>query len=144
MKIAIGSDHAGFDYKELIKSYLEERGHDMADAGTKEPVSVDYPEYGLKTARMVAAGEVERGILICGTGLGMSMTANRVKGVRAALCTTEFQARMARAHNNANILVLGQRVVGTDLALAILDAYMDTDFEGQRHQRRIDMFDKME
>ncbi|MBW2322607.1 MAG: ribose 5-phosphate isomerase B [Deltaproteobacteria bacterium] len=116
----------------------------IEDAGPEEAKSCDYPDYGLKVARAVAEGSYEQGILICGTGLGMSMVANRIKGVRAALCQNEFQGRMARAHNNANVLVLGERVLGSDLALSILDAYLETNFEGERHQRRIDLFDQVD
>jgi ribose 5-phosphate isomerase B len=144
MNIVIGSDHAGFRLKELVKSHLERRGHRVEDAGPSAPESCDYPVYGLKVARRVASGAYEQGVLICGTGLGMSMAANRVRGARAALCTSEFQARMARAHNDANILVLGERVVGSELALAILDAYLETRFEGGRHERRVALLDQMD
>ncbi|MBW2061234.1 MAG: ribose 5-phosphate isomerase B [Deltaproteobacteria bacterium] len=140
MKIIIGSDHAGFHFKEMIKTHLENKNHEVVDAGPREAKSCDYPEFGLKVARAVAQGNYDHGVLICGTGIGMSMVANRVKGVRAALCLTEFQARMARAHNDANVLVLGARVLGPDLALSILDVYFETGFEGGRHQRRIDLF----
>ncbi len=141
MKLVIGSDHAGFNLKKMIKTYLIEKNHSITDFGPKEAVSCDYPEYGLKVAHAIADGTFEQGILICGTGLGMSMVANRIKGVRAALCQNEFQARMARAHNNANILVLGERVLGRGLVCSILDVYLTTNFEGGRHQRRIDLFD---
>lgn len=144
MNIVIGSDHAGFKLKELVKSHLERRGHAVEDAGPAAPESCDYPVYGLKVARLVAGGAYEQGVLVCGTGLGMSMAANRVRGARAALCTSEFQARMARAHNDANILVLGERVVGSELALAILDAYLETRFEGGRHERRLALLDAMD
>jgi len=144
MNIVVGSDHAGFKLKELVKSHLERRGHLVEDAGPAAPESCDYPVYGLKVARLVAGGAYEQGVLICGTGLGMSMAANRVRGARAALCTNEFQARMARAHNDANILVLGERVVGSELALSILDAYLETRFEGGRHERRLALLDQMD
>jgi len=144
MKIVVGSDHAGWEHKEAIKKHLLEAGHDVTDAGPGQGESCDYSANALKVARAVAGGEAERGILICGTGLGMSMAANRVKGVRAALCTDEYMARMSRAHNNATILCLGQRVIGVGLALSILDAWMATDFEGGRHQRRVDIFDQAE
>jgi len=144
MNFVIGSDHAGFQLKELVKSHLIGRGHQVEDAGPAAPESCDYPVYGLKVANLVAAGEYDQGVLICGTGLGMSMAANRVRGARAALCTNEFQARMARAHNNANILVLGERVLGSELALSILDAYLETRFEGGRHERRLALLDRME
>lgn len=144
MKLAVGSDHGGFNFKQLIKTHLTDAGHEVVDFGPEKQECCDYPEFGLKVARSVAAEEFDQGILICGTGLGMSMTANRVKGVRAALCSNEFMARMARNHNNANVLVLGERVIGSDLALSIVDAYLNADFEGGRHQRRIDLFDYAE
>ena len=144
MKIIVGSDHAGWDHKESIKKHLEEKGFAVTDVGPEEPESCDYSANALTLAHVVAAGQFERGILICGTGLGMSMAANRVKGVRAALCTDEYSARMSRAHNNANVLCMGQRVVGIGLALAILDAWLEAEFEGGRHQRRVDIFDRAE
>lgn len=142
MKVIIGSDHAGWNLKERFKSHLNPAIYAVTDAGPERPESCDYSVYALQVARAVADGIYERGILICGTGLGMSMAANRVKSVRAALCFNEFMARMSRAHNNANILCLGERVIGVDLALAILDAWMETEFEAGRHQRRIDVFDR--
>ncbi|MEW6265519.1 MAG: ribose 5-phosphate isomerase B [Thermodesulfobacteriota bacterium] len=138
MKAILGSDHAGFELKAAVKAHLEKRGLAVTDAGTHSTERCDFPVYALKVARAVAAGEFERGILICGTGLGMSMAANRVPGARAALCTTEYQARMSRAHNNANLLCLGQRVIGQGLALAILDVWLETPFEGGRYQQRLD------
>ena len=144
MKVAIGSDHAGFEYKEMIKKYLEEKGFEVIDKGTYSSERTDYPIYAERVAKAVANGEVDRGILICGTGIGMSITANKIKGVRAALCQNDFMARMARKHNNSNILCLGQRVVGTDHALSIVDTFFSTEFEGGRHKNRIDLISKIE
>ncbi len=144
MKIVLGSDHAGWILKEKFKERLVELGYECVDAGPEKALSCDYSEYALKVARAVAAGEFERGVLICGTGLGMSMAANRVKGARAALCCNEFHARMSRAHNNANILCLGERVTGQGLALSILETWLATEFEGGRHQRRVEIFDQAE
>ncbi|MFH1135937.1 MAG: ribose 5-phosphate isomerase B [Pseudomonadota bacterium] len=142
MKIVIGSDHAGFFLKENIKNHLEKKGLEVTDLGPEEALGCDYSVKALEAGRAVVQGRAERGILICGTGLGMSMAANRIKGVRAALCTNEYLAKMSRAHNNANILALGERVIGPGLALAIVDAWLETEFEGGRHQRRIDIFDE--
>jgi len=142
MKIALGSDHAGWRLKETVKGHLAAKGLTIKDFGPERAESCDYAEYALKVAVAVAAGEFERGILICGTGLGMSMAANRIKGVRAALCYNEYLARMSRAHNNANVLCLGERVIGEGLALSILDVWLAVDFEGGRHQRRVDIFDQ--
>ena len=136
--IVLASDHGGFNLKEIIKKHLIENSYTVIDIGVDEPKSVDYPDYGKKAAGMVSRGEAEIGILLCGTGLGMSMVANKIKGIRAALCHNIFTAQMARAHNNANILVLGARVLGDELAVATLDAFLKTPFEGGRHQRRID------
>jgi ribose 5-phosphate isomerase B len=144
MKIGIGSDHGGFELKEFIKEYLVEKGHHLEDYGTHSTASVDYPEFGEKVARAVAGGEVEVGIIFCGTGLGISMAANKVKGVRAAVVSEEYSARMARVHNDANVLAMGGRVVGKDLAKSIVDAYIEATFEGGRHQRRVDKIMKIE
>ncbi|MBW2621945.1 MAG: ribose 5-phosphate isomerase B [Deltaproteobacteria bacterium] len=144
MKIIVGSDHAGFNFKEMILACLDEHGHTVSDAGPEDKSSCDYPDYAFKVARAVANGQFDRGVLICGTGLGMSYAANRVKGVRAALCMNEYQARMSRAHNNANILVLGERAVGPDVALSMLEVWLETEFEGGRHQRRVELFDQVD
>lgn len=144
MKVAIGSDHAGYEYKEMIKKYLEEKGFEVIDKGTYSNERTDYPIYAEKVAKAVANGEVDRGILICGTGIGMSITANKIKGVRASLCPNDFMAKMARKHNNSNILCLGQRVVGTDHALSIVDTFFSTEFEGGRHQKRISLISEIE
>ncbi len=141
LKIAIGSDHGGFEYKEKIKEYLKSKGYDFVDVGTYSTDSCDYPVIAKDVANKVVSGDVDRGILICGTGIGMSITANKVKGIRAALCGDTFSARATRAHNNSNILCLGERVIGIQLALDIVDIWLNTDFEGGRHQRRIDMIE---
>lgn len=136
--IAIGSDHGGFALKQEILAHLKERGIEAADLGCYEPVSCDYPEYGKKVAHAVASGEYEKGIIICGTGIGISLAANKVRGIRAALCTDCFMAEMSRQHNDANILALGARVIGPGLALKIVDTFLDTEFsEDERHIRRI-------
>jgi ribose 5-phosphate isomerase B len=141
MNIIIGSDHAGFPMKEKIKAFLEGRGIVVEDAGTNSTESVDYPDFGKKVAREVAAGAYLRGILICGTGLGMSMVANRFKGVRAALVNDLFSAIMSRRHNDANLLVLGGRLIGDDLAMQLVETWLDTPFDGGRHQRRVAAMD---
>ncbi len=138
MKIGMGSDHGGYDLKEFIREYLEIKGYEVVDYGTYSTESVDYPDYGEKVAKAVVGEEVEVGIIMCGTGLGISMAASKVKGIRAAVVSEEYSARMAKVHNNANILAMGGRVVGKDLAISIVDAYLNAEFEGGRHQRRID------
>jgi ribose 5-phosphate isomerase B len=140
-KILIGSDHAGFALKQVIADQLQKDGYSIADVGCHTEMSCDYPDFAQELCRRIMKGEAARGILICGTGLGMCIAANRFPGIRAALCTTEFHARMSRAHNDSNVLVLGGRITGTELALAILAAWMDTPYEGGRHQRRIDRID---
>jgi len=143
--IAIGSDHAAYELKEEVKQYLMEKGLEVKDFGTYEPgKSVDYPDYGRLVAEAVASGECEQGILICGTGLGISMAANKVPGIRAAVCTNEYMARMAREHNDANILALGARVVGTGLAFSIVDAWLESEFQGGRHKTRVDKITEIE
>ena len=142
--IIIGSDHAAYDLKEKVKAFLTERGIDVEDVGCHSKVSVDYPDFGIKVASMVSAGKFERGILLCGTGIGMSMVANKFPHVRAALCTDLFSAMMSKRHNNSNILVLGARVVGDILAMEIVKAWLETPFEGGRHQRRLDKFDRID
>ena len=144
MKIAIGSDHAGYDLKEEIKKYLEDKGFAVLDKGTNSKESVDYPVFGESVAETVAKGEADRGIVICGTGIGISISANKVKGIRAALCTNEYMAKMARKHNDANVLALGARVLGVDLALSIVDAFLNTEFEGGRHERRVHLIHNIE
>ena len=141
--IGIGSDHGGFALKEAIKKHLEERGLEYKDYGTYSDASCDYPVYGRAVAKAVAAGECQLGILICGTGIGISITANKVPGVRAALCSDCFSAEATRLHNNANILALGARVLGEGLALKIVDTFLDTPFSNdERHIRRIYMIEE--
>ena len=141
--IGIGSDHGGFALKEAIKKHLEERGLEYKDFGTYSNASCDYPVYGRAVAKAVAAGECELGILICGTGIGISITANKVPGIRAALCSDCFSAEATRQHNNANILALGARVLGEGLALKIVDTFLDTPFSNdERHIRRISMIEE--
>lgn len=141
MKIAIASDHGGFELKENIKKFLEERNIEVLDLGTNSSESVDYPIYGKACGEAVAKGEADRGIVCCGTGIGISIAANKVKGIRCALCTDVTMAQLTRKHNNANVLALGGRTTGLQTALDITAAWLDTEFEGGRHQRRIDMLD---
>ena len=141
--IGIGSDHGGFELKEAVKKHLEERGLEYKDFGTYTPASCDYPVYGRAVAKAVASGECDRGIIICGTGIGISITANKVKGIRAALCSDCFSAQATRGHNDANILAMGARVLGEGLALKIVDTFLDTPFSGDpRHVRRISMIEE--
>jgi ribose 5-phosphate isomerase B len=136
--ILIGSDHAGFSLKTFLKEVMEQDGLQVVDVGCAADISCDYPDYAHLLCERIQSGEASRGVLICGTGLGMSMAANRFRGIRAALCTSEYQARMSRAHNDANVLILGGRVTGVEIALSILRTWLETSFEGGRHQRRID------
>lgn len=138
MKIGIASDHGGFELKEDIKAYLEEKGFEYTDYGTNSSDSVDYPDYGEKLAKGVVAKEVDKGIAICGTGIGISIACNKVKGIRAGLCGDTYSARMSREHNNANILALGGRVIGKDLAIEIVATWLEAEFQGGRHGRRVD------
>ena len=140
--IAIGSDHAGFCLKEVLVEHLAGRGLTALDMGTEGPASVDYPDFAVKVCKAVLSGEAGRGILLCGTGLGMSMMANRFKGIRAALCHDHFTASAARRHNDANVLVLGGRIIGPDLGKEILDTWLSTPFEGGRHGRRVAKMDE--
>jgi ribose 5-phosphate isomerase B len=137
MLIAIGSDHAGLEMKTEIISVLRELGHEYIDYGTDTPQSVDYPDFGEKVSDAVSTGEAERGILICGTGIGMSIVANKFPNIRASLCNELFSAKMSRLHNDANILVLGGRIIGKDLAKEIVRTWMTTPFEGGRHANRL-------
>ncbi len=141
-RVIMGCDHAAFDLKERIKTLLMKKGYAIEDVGTQGPESVDYPEYGAQVASRVASGEFTTGILMCGTGLGMSYVANRFKKVRAALCNDLFAATMSRRHNDANILVMGARVIGTDLAAEIVRTFFSTPFDGGRHRQRIDQIDQ--
>ena len=137
MKVLLGSDHAGLNLKRVALELLRDLGHEVEDLGPHEPGSVDYPDFAHLVARGVAEGKADRGVLVCGTGLGMSMAANRHTGVRAALCRTSYEARMARQHNDANILCLGERVTGEGLATEVLEAFLAAEFEGGRHGRRV-------
>lgn len=143
-KIAIGSDHAGFGLKEEILGLLKGLDIDIVDCGTNTTESVDYPDFGARVSELVSAGEAERGILVCGTGLGMSMVANKYPNVRAALCNDLFSAKMSRLHNDANILVMGGRVIGKDLAAEIVKVWLSTPFEGERHLKRLNKIKKIE
>lgn len=138
MKIAIGSDHGGFDLKEQVKTWLQEMGHEVVDFGCHSKESCDYPDFGAAAARAVASGQCERGIVICTTGIGISITANKVKGIRCALCSDPWSAEMTRRHNDANMLAMGAGVVGPLLARRIVEAFLTYEFEGGRHQRRVD------
>ena len=142
MKIALASDHAGFELKEAIKDFLTE--HEVIDFGTHSTESMDYPDTGFKAAEAVTRGECERGILICGSGLGMSIVANKVKGIRAALCNSVELARLSRQHNDANILVLQGRFISKKQARDIIETWFSTEFDGGRHKRRIDKISKFE
>ncbi len=140
--VIIGSDHAALAMKSCIKAFLEQNGIPVEDVGPNSDASVDYPDYAAKVARKVAEGVFEKGILLCGTGLGMSMAANKFAHIRAALCNDLFSAQMSRRHNNANILVMGGRVLGETLAIEIVKTWLTTPFEGGRHQSRLDKFDQ--
>jgi ribose 5-phosphate isomerase B len=142
--IVIGCDHAAYELKEKLKAFLIQRGASVEDVGPHGTTSVDYPDYGKKVAELVASGRYPRGILLCGTGLGMSMVANRFPGIRAALCHDLFGAIMSRKHNDANILVLGGRVTGETLAEEIVKVWLETPFEGGRHQDRLNLFDRID
>ncbi len=144
MKIALGSDHGGYNLKEYIKDTLEQKGIRCMDFGTYSTRSVDYPDFALKVAKSVAGGECDQGILCCGTGIGISIAANKVPGIRAAVCGDCFSARMAREHNNANILCLGERVVGRGLAFEIVEAWLKAEFQGGRHEKRLDKISDIE
>ncbi len=138
MKVALGADHAGLELKGRIAAALADAGHEVDDLGTNRPESCDYPDFAAKVAREVAGGRAQRGILVCATGVGMSIAANKIAGIRAAVCNDLYTARFARLHNDANVLALGARVVGPERALEIVDIFMHSAFEGGRHQRRVD------
>jgi ribose 5-phosphate isomerase B len=137
MKVAIGCDHGGLHLKEDIKSLLADGGYEVTDFGTNSTDSVDYPDIAVPVANAVANGEFDRGILICGTGIGIGIAANKVKGIRAALCHDTFSAHASREHNNANILTMGERIIGPGLARDIVKIWLTTEFEGGRHERRV-------
>lgn len=142
--MVIASDHGGLELKDAIKKCLVSRGLSVRDFGTDNGDSVDYPDFGEKVARAVSSGEAERGILICGTGIGMSIVANKFPGVRAALVNDPFSARMAKEHNNANVLVMGGRVITPEIACRLVEIWLDSRFEGDRHQRRLDKISQIE
>ena len=142
--IVIASDHAGFPLKEEIKAYLDEKGVKYIDCGTDSDASVDYAAFAQKACLKVTSGECEKAVLCCGTGIGISMAANKVKGIRAACCSDYFSAKLTRMHNDANALCMGGRVVGVGLALELVDIFLETEFEGGRHQRRIDQIMEIE
>jgi len=144
MKIAVGCDHGGLEHKNAIVEHLKEKGHEVTDFGIYEQVSVDYPDIAKKVTGAIVNGDDELGILVCGTGIGMSIAANKVKGIRAAACSEHFSAKYTRMHNNSNVLCLGGRVIGVGTALELTDLFIDTPFEGGRHQRRIDKITEIE
>lgn len=138
VKIGIGSDHGGYELKEEMKEYLNSIDAEFIDYGTNSLESVDYPDFGKKVANAVVEKEVDKGIIICGTGIGISIAANKVRGIRCALCSDVFSAKMSRAHNNANMLAMGGRILGKGLAAEIVKAFLETEFEGGRHERRVE------
>jgi len=144
MKIAVGCDHGGFEHKNAIAEHLKERGFEVTDYGIYELKSVDYPEIAEKLCESIVNGENQLGILVCGTGIGMSIAANKVKGIRAAACSEHFSAKYTRLHNNSNVLCLGGRVIGVGTAIELADLFVDTEFEGGRHQTRIDKITAIE
>ena len=143
MKIAIGNDHVAVEMKREITEYLKSLGHEVINYGTDSSDRCDYPVYGEKVARAVAGGEAERGILICGTGVGISLAANRVRGIRAVVCSEPYSAALSRQHNNTNILAFGARVIGIELAKLIVKSWLDAEFEGGRHENRVRMLDEI-
>ncbi len=144
MKIAIGNDHSAVELKNHIAQFVEKMGHTVVNFGTDSSDSCDYPVYGEKVANAVAGGECDLGILICGTGIGISLAANKVKGIRAAVCSEPYSARLTRQHNNANIIAFGARVVGPAMAEMIVSEFLNAEYEGGRHQRRVDMITEIE
>lgn len=144
MKVAIGSDHGGYELKEEVKVFLKREGVEYIDYGTNSLESVDYPEFGKKVAEAVKDEECDRGIVICGTGIGISISCNKVKGIRCALCSDTYSARMSVEHNNAQVLALGGRVIGKDLALEIVSTWLKASFQGERHKRRVDKISDIE
>lgn len=144
MKIALGCDHAAYQLKAVVKKHIEANGYEVRDFGTFDEASVDYPDYAFFVGKAVVSGECERGILLCGTGIGIGIAANKIPGIRAALCHDLFSAEASRQHNNANILTMGARVIQPELALKIVDVWLNTEFEGGRHQRRIDKITSIE
>lgn len=143
-KLAIGNDHVAVEMKKEIMAYLQEKGYEVINVGTDEEGRFDYPISGYKVAKMVAAGEVDGGVLICGTGVGISLSANKVKGIRCCVCSEPYSAKLSKQHNNTNIIAFGARVVGVELAKMIVDSWLEAEFEGGRHQRRVDMIREIE
>lgn len=144
MKIAMGNDHSAVEMKEAIKAYVESKGYEVVDFGTNTSESCDYPEFGEKVGRAVAAGEADYGIAICGTGIGIGIAAGKVKGVRVCTCSEPYSARMSRKHNNTNVLTFGARVIGVEMAKMIVDEWLDHTYEGGRHERRVAMLGEIE
>lgn len=144
MKIAIGNDHVGVEMKQEITAYLKEKGYEVINFGTDSTERCDYPVYGEKVARAVVKGEADCGILICGTGVGISLSANKVHGVRAVVCSEPYSAQLSKKHNNTNVLAFGARVIGIELAKMIVDAWLGAEFEGERHLKRIQMIAEIE
>lgn len=144
MKIAMGNDHTAIEMKREIKAYVEAKGYEVIDFGTNETVSCDYPEYGEKVGRAVAAGEADYGIAICGTGIGIGIAASKVKGTRVCTCSEPYSAKLSRMHNNSNVLTFGARVIGVEMAKMIVDEWLDNQYEGGRHQRRVDQVMEIE
>ena len=144
MKIAMGSDHGGYLLKEHVKKYLTEQGHEIVDFGCNSLESCDYPQFGAAAARAVADGTCEKGIVICTSGIGISISANKIKGIRCALCSEPLSAEMTRRHNNANMLAMGAGMTGPNMAERIVDTFLSTEFEGGRHQRRVDGISALE
>lgn len=143
MKLAVGSDHVGYELKKAVIAHLTKNGYECVDYGCDSTERCDYPVYGEKVARAVAGGECELGVLICGTGIGISLAANRVPGIRAAVCSEPYSAKLTREHNNANIIAFGARVVGEGMAMMIVDAFLNAEFEGGRHAARVAMLDNI-
>lgn len=144
MKIAIGNDHVGKELKEIVVEELNKRNIEIVDCGTNSTDRTDYPIYGEKVARLVSQGKVDKGIIMCGTGIGISIAANKVNGIRAAVCTEPYSARLSRQHNDSNILAMGSRVIGKELARMIINEWLDANFEGERHQKRVDLIKDIE
>lgn len=144
MKIAMGNDHSAVELKNIIKEFLEDKGYEVIDFGTNTSESCDYPVYGEKVGRAVASGQADLGIAICGTGVGISLAANKVKGIRACVCSEPYTAKLSRMHNNSNVLAFGARVVGSEMAKMITEEWLNAEYEGGRHQRRVDQIMEIE
>ena len=144
MKILLASDHGGLELKDYIKGYVEKKGYEVLDIGTNSSDSVDYSDFGGEAGKRIIAGDADCGIIFCGSGIGISIAANKVKGIRAALCHDSYTAKMAKMHNNANILAMGGRIIGKGLAEEMVDIYLETEYEGGRHQLRLDKITKIE